>query len=213
MDSQSKTIESATKYLTTAASVAASAMLVRTVVNEYLPGEFRTLLSSGFDRLFSRFSTDRVIVIRQTEGLVSNELYDAAGTYLRTKISPTLKRLRASKNEENNNIIISLDDGQGLTDIFEGVEYKWQLMSQQETSSSRFGETSVDVQARWLALSFHRKYREVAVASYFPHILERSKEIKAADRQLKLYMNELGNWNCVHLQHPATWRRWQWRLS
>ncbi|KAK8949130.1 hypothetical protein KSP39_PZI005046 [Platanthera zijinensis] len=203
MDSHSQIMESAKKYLTTAASVAASAMLARTVVNEFLPNEFRTLLSSGFHRLFSRVSTDSVIVvIRQTERRISNELYDAAGTYLRTKISPTLKRLRASKTEENNSIIISLDDGQGLTDVFEGVEYNWQHMIQQETSTTRFGETTVDV--RWYKLNFHSKYKDVTLNTYFPHILDRAKEIKAVDRRLKLHMNEYDSWSEIDLHHPAT---------
>ncbi|KAK8959242.1 hypothetical protein KSP40_PGU009017 [Platanthera guangdongensis] len=204
MDSHRQTLESAKKYLTTAASVAASAMLARTVVKEFLPNELRTLLSSGFDRLFSRVSTDSVIVIRQTERRwhISNELYDAAGTYLRTKISPALKRLRASKEKEKNNIIISLDDGEGLTDVFEGVEYKWQLMLQQETSSSRVGETSADV--RWYELNFHSKYKDVTLNTYLPHILDRSKEIKAMDRRLKLHMNENDSWSEIDLHHPAT---------
>ncbi|KAK8959244.1 hypothetical protein KSP40_PGU009019 [Platanthera guangdongensis] len=204
MDSQSKAIESAKKYLAAATSVAATAMLTRTIISAYFPDELRRLISSSLDKLVGHFYGEHVVIIRQNEGLVTNDLYDAATTYLRTKISPTSKRLRASKNRNRTNIIISLDDGECLTDIFEGVQYKWQLVSQRERSNPLYAGSSHVEEIRWLALSFHRKYREVAVASYFPHILERSKEIKAADRQLKLYMNELGNWNCVHLQHPAT---------
>lgn len=206
MDSQTKAIESTKKYLTTAASIAASAMLARTVVNEYLPSELRAAVSSAYDKLFSRFSTEHTIVVQENEGLASNELYDASSTYLRTRISTAMRRLRASKNEENNNITLSLDDGEELVDTFHGVDYRWQLMSQQENQGggNRGGDFSSSAEVRWFELAFHKKYKDMTLDSYLPHILEKAKEIKAADRRLKLYMNEYDNWSPIDLQHPAT---------
>lgn len=205
MDSQAKAIESTKKYLTTAASIAASAMLARTVVNEYLPYELRTIVSSGFDKLFNSFSTEHTIVIQENEGLTSNELYDASSTYLRTRISPGMRRLRASKNEENNNITLSLDEGEELVDAFHGVEYRWQFINQQENQGgNRGGELSLPTETRWFELTFHKKYKDVTLDSYLPHILAKAKEIKAADRRLKLYMNEYESWSPIDLQHPAT---------
>ncbi|KAI0525113.1 hypothetical protein KFK09_004504 [Dendrobium nobile] len=205
MDSQSKAIESAKKYLTTAASIAASAMLARTIVDEYLPYELRTIVSSGFDKLFGRFSSEHTIVIQETEGLTSNELYDASSTYLRTRISSNMRRLRASKNEEKNSITLSLDDGEELVDAFQGAEYKWRLISQQENQGgNRGGDFSSNSEVRWFELTFHKKYKDVTLDSYLPHILEKAKEIKAADRRLKLYMNEYECWSPIDLQHPAT---------
>ncbi|KAI0525111.1 hypothetical protein KFK09_004502 [Dendrobium nobile] len=206
MDSQiTKPIESMKKYLTTTASIVASAMLARTIVNEYLPKELRTMVSAGFDRLFSRFSIEHAIVIQETEGLSSNELYDASSTYLRTRISPNMRRLRASKNEDKNSITLSLDDGEELIDAFQGVEYKWQLISQQENQGgNRGGDFSSNSEVRWFELTFHKKYKGVTLDSYLPHVLEKAKEIKAADRRLKLYMNEYESWSPIDLQHPAT---------
>ncbi|KAI0523484.1 hypothetical protein KFK09_005879 [Dendrobium nobile] len=199
MDSQSQAIEFTKKYFTTIASITASTMLARTLINECLPSELRSLVSSSKAKLFSRFSTEHTIIIQQTEGLTPNELYDAASTYLRTKISLRMKRLRASKSEDNNNIIVSLDDGEGLADIFQGAEYKWKLVSE-EKESPRGGAIKI----KWYELSFHNKYKEITLNAYFPHILERSKDIKAADKRLKLYMNQYDSWSCIDLNHPAT---------
>ncbi|KAI0525118.1 hypothetical protein KFK09_004509 [Dendrobium nobile] len=74
MDSQTKAIESTKKYLTTAASIAASVMLARTIVNEYLPKELRTIIFSAFHHRFDWFSTEHTIIIKEAEDLTSNEL-------------------------------------------------------------------------------------------------------------------------------------------
>ncbi|PKA49770.1 ATP-dependent zinc metalloprotease FTSH 8, chloroplastic [Apostasia shenzhenica] len=206
MDSETKkTLDTTKKYLTTAASIAASAMFARTIINEYLPNELRSMVSSGFDNIFSRFSTEHTIVIQETEGLSSNELYDASTTYLRTRISPSMKRLRASKHEDKNNIALSLDDGEELIDVYRSVEFRWLLISHQENQSgSRNQQLSFSTEVRWLELSFHKKHKKIALDSYLPHILERSKEIKAADRKLKLFMNQYESWSPIDLHHPAT---------
>ncbi|KAL0926027.1 hypothetical protein M5K25_004408 [Dendrobium thyrsiflorum] len=202
MDSQIKTVESTKKYLTTAASIVASAMLARTLVNEYLPKELRTIIFSAFRNRFGRFSTtEHTIVIKEAEDLNSNELYDASSTYLQTRISSNIRRLRASKNKDKNNIALSLDNGEELIDDFQGVKYKWQLKI---LKKNRGRNSSSNSKVRWFQVTFHKKYKDVTLDSYLPHILEKAKEIKAADRRLKLYMNHHDDWSPIDLQHPAT---------
>ncbi|KAI0525115.1 hypothetical protein KFK09_004506 [Dendrobium nobile] len=209
MDSQTKAVESTKKYLTTAASIVASAMLARTIVNEYLPKELRTIIFSAFHHRFDWFSTEHTIVIKEAEDLTSNELYDASSTYLQTRISSNIRRLRASKNKEKKSVILSLDDGEELIDDFQGVKYKWQLKIPKENHGrNNVGNPRWDFssnrEVRWFKVTFHKKYKDVTVDSYLPHILEMAKEIKAADRRLKLYMNQNESWMPIDLQHPAT---------
>ncbi|XP_020580191.1 AAA-ATPase At3g50940-like [Phalaenopsis equestris] len=203
MASPSRAVEFTKEYFTTVASITASAMLARTIINQCLPNEFHSLATSSIQKLLSRFSTTDTIIIQQTEGLHSNQLYDAASTYLRTKISLTMKRLRASKSEDNNNIVISLDDGEELVDEFQGVKYRWKLVIEDNQSTSR-GGIEITVRVKWYELSFHSKYKDMTLATYFPHILERSNDIKTADRRLKLYMNQYDRWSSIDLKHPAT---------
>ncbi|KAH0468419.1 hypothetical protein IEQ34_003452 [Dendrobium chrysotoxum] len=213
MDSQTKAVESTKNYLTTAASIVGSAMLAHTIVKDYLPKELRTIIFSAFHYSFGRFSTEHTIVIKEAEDLSSNELYDASSTYLQTRISSNIRRLRASKNKEKKSITLSLDDGEELIDDFQGVKYKWQLKIPKENHGSNHGrhyggnpgwDFSSNREVRWFKVTFHKKYKDVTVDSYLPHILEKAKEIKAADRRLKLYMNHNDGWKAIDLQHPAT---------
>ncbi|KAI0525119.1 hypothetical protein KFK09_004510 [Dendrobium nobile] len=210
MDSQTKAVESTKKYLTTAVSIVGSAMVARTIVNQYLPNELRTIIFSAFHHRFGWFSTEHTIVIKETENLTSNELYDASSTYLQTRISSNIRRLRASKNKEMKSIILSLDDGEELVDDFQGINYKWQLKITKENHGRNLGRKNDEnpswdfSSTRWFTVTFHKKYKDVTLDSYLPHILEKAKEIKVADRRLKLYMNEYGSWSPIDLQHPAT---------
>ena len=69
MATYDKAIESYKKAVTTAASLAASAMLVRGVVNELVPYEVREFLFSGLGYLRSRMSLWHMVVIEEI-GLV-----------------------------------------------------------------------------------------------------------------------------------------------
>ncbi|KAL0926029.1 hypothetical protein M5K25_004410 [Dendrobium thyrsiflorum] len=205
MDFQTKAMESIKKYLGIAASIAATAMLVRTIVNEYLPHELRIIVNSAFNKLFGRFSTNQTIFIQKTEGLTSNKLYEASNTYLCTRISTNMRRFRVSQNENKNSLTLSLVDGEELIDAFQGVEYKWKLICKQKNQRmDRNWDFSSASEVRWYELTFHKKYKDVTLNSYLPHIMEKAKEIKAVDRRLKLYMNENESWSQIDLQHPAT---------
>uniref|UniRef100_A0A0D9YBG0 AAA+ ATPase domain-containing protein n=1 Tax=Oryza glumipatula TaxID=40148 RepID=A0A0D9YBG0_9ORYZ len=94
MASYDKAIESYKRAVTTAASLAASAMLVRGVVNELVPYEVRDLLFSGVGYLRSRMSSQHTVIIEETEGWTNNQLYDAVRTYLATRINTDMQRLR-----------------------------------------------------------------------------------------------------------------------
>ena len=97
MASYDKAIESYKRAVTTAASLAASAMLVRGVVNELVPYEVRDLLFSGVGYLRSRMSSQHMVIIEETEGWTNNQLYDAVRTYLATRINTDMQRLRVSR--------------------------------------------------------------------------------------------------------------------
>lgn len=63
---------------------------------------------------------------------------------------------------------------------------------------------SYRVEVRSFEMSFHRRHKEKAIASYLPHILAEAKKIKDQDRTLKIYMNEGESWFAIDLHHPST---------
>ncbi|KAK3015104.1 hypothetical protein RJ639_006784 [Escallonia herrerae] len=77
------------------ASFAAFMMLLRSVANDLIPSFVLSFLQSTLQHLFTPSTTEMTIVIEDhCGGFVRNEVHDAAGTYLRTKIGPSAERLK-----------------------------------------------------------------------------------------------------------------------
>uniref|UniRef100_A0A7N2LTT5 AAA+ ATPase domain-containing protein n=1 Tax=Quercus lobata TaxID=97700 RepID=A0A7N2LTT5_QUELO len=64
--------------LSTAATVAATAMLVRSIAYDYIPNDIHRYLSSHLHNLSRLFSTRFTIVIEEFQGLSKNQMFDAA---------------------------------------------------------------------------------------------------------------------------------------
>ncbi|CAL4895160.1 unnamed protein product [Urochloa decumbens] len=205
MASYDKAFESYKKALTTAASVAASLMLVRSVVNEVVPYEVREMLFSGFGYLRSRISSEHTIIVeKKNDGFTNNHIYNAVRSYLATRINADLQqRLRVSSMDENDKMMISMAEGEEMLDVYEGTEFKWCLICNDNSSDSGNGsggqnEVSFEV-------SFHKNHKEKALKSYLPFILATAKAIKAQERTLRIYMTEYSSeWSPIDLHHPST---------
>ncbi|TVU34496.1 hypothetical protein EJB05_16331, partial [Eragrostis curvula] len=210
MATYDKAVESYKKAVTTAASLAASAMLVRGVVNELMPYEVRDLLFSGLGYLRSRMSSQQTVVIEETEGWATNQLYDAARTYLATRINTDMQRLRVSRVAEGKSLMFSMEEGEEMADVHDGAEFKWRLVCRDNASAGssngngRGGNGNFRAEVRSFEMSFHRKHKEKALNSYLPHILAIAKKIKEQDKTLKIYMNEGESWFAIDLHHPST---------
>lgn len=60
-------------------------------------------------------------------------------------------------------------------------------------------------EVKYYELCFHKRYRDLAIKSYLPHILAKAKAIRDEAKLLKLYTNnEDGMWIPIKLRHPAT---------
>ncbi|KAL5202893.1 hypothetical protein ABZP36_013845 [Zizania latifolia] len=203
MASYDKAIESYKKAITTAASVAASVMLVRGVVNELVPYEVRDVLFSGFGYLRSQISSQHTIIIEESERWSHNHVYDAVQTYLATRIDTNMQRLRVSNMDESENMIVSMEEGEEMTDMYDGTEFKWCLISRSSNDSGNNGGSQREF--RSYEMSFNKKHKEKALKSYLPFIIATAKAIKDNERILKIYMNEYSDsWSPIDLHHPST---------
>lgn len=95
--------------LSTVGSVAATAMLVRSIFHDYTPRELHEYLFFGLGNIFTKFSNQLTMVIDEFDGLVNNEIYEAAETYLGSKLSPNIHRLKISKPEKEKNFNIAME--------------------------------------------------------------------------------------------------------
>lgn len=205
MASYDKAIESYKKTLTTAASVAASVMLVRGVVNELLPDEVRDIIYSGLNLLRSRVSSEHTIVIDENEGFSTNQVFEAVQIYLASQINTDMKRLKVSRVDESKKIMVSMEAGEDMVDKFDGTEFKWQLVCHERSVSASANTSKYQsLETRSFELHFQKKYKDKALNEYLPFILQKAKETTEQERTLKIYMNEWENWCSIDLHHPST---------
>ena len=204
------------KILSTAVSVAATAMVVRSVVQEVVPHEFQDLIFSGIRNFFNSFSSQMTMVIDEFDGLVNNEIFEAAEFYLGGKVSPMTQRLKVSKPEKEKSFTITMEPDETVIDVFNGVKFKWVLACRHVESKNfhnpRDLNSTLRSEVRSFELSFHKKYLDLVLQSYLPHILRESKSAQQEQKTLKIFTVDYNNlycniaeaWMPMNLDHPST---------
>lgn len=206
-------IPSTTSVLSAYTTFAASAVLVRTVFNEVqsmtsqlIPQQLQDKILSKIGYLFGNLSSQMSVNIDEHNGLTPNEMFEASEAYLRANISPSVHRLKVSKEPRANKLSVTINKGETIVDIFEGVHLFWKLVCT-ETQKSNFDYdgyfSSEKVEHRSFELVFNKKYKDKVLGSYLPYVLEKSKAINEENKVIKLY--SLGDWFAdVNLEHPST---------
>ncbi|CAH8320304.1 unnamed protein product [Eruca vesicaria subsp. sativa] len=201
--------------LTTAASVAETAMLARSLAQNYLPPEVRHYISYEVRSFVKRsmvhyFSSSHMtITIEEFEGYRHNEVFDAAKAYVATKISQSNKRIKVSKHEKENNYNVSVERDEQVVDVFNGVQFQWVLRCQHVGSKNQYSKAGSNV--RSFQLSFDKRFKDTALESYLPFMVKRYTSMKQEKRKLKLFTLDAGswysdNWTSVTLDHPSTFK-------
>ncbi|XWS29264.1 hypothetical protein CRYUN_Cryun24cG0013500 [Craigia yunnanensis] len=210
-------IANAKAILSAAASFAATVMLVRSITHEFLPYEIKDYVFFGIRKFFNRLSSTRTMVIDEFNGLVHNQVYEAAEIYLGSKISPSSQRFKVSKPEKENKFIVTMERNEEMVDIYDCIKFHWVLVCKQVESMSHF-HNPLDVnstlrsEVRSFELSFSKKHKEMVLNSYLPHIVKEAKSMKQERKTIKLftlgygnmYSNMADSWRAVNLDHPAT---------
>ncbi|XP_016489223.1 protein HYPER-SENSITIVITY-RELATED 4 [Nicotiana tabacum] len=200
--------------LSTVGSVAATAMLVRTIVHDYIPPEFHEYIFFGLKNIFTKFSNELTMVIDEFDGLVNNEIYEAAEIYLGNKLSPNTHRLKISKPEKEKNFNIAMEHNEEVTDIYNGQKFKWiWLCIQTEAKhfhNPRDMNSTLKSEVRSFELTFHNKNKDLALNSYLPYIIKEAKLQKHENKTIKIHTVDYENiynlhnmWKPVNLDHPA----------
>ncbi|KAM3749793.1 hypothetical protein ACB098_05G213000 [Castanea mollissima] len=145
------------KLLSTAATVAATAMLVRSIAYDYIPNDIHRYLSSHLHNLSRLFSSRFTIVIEEFQGLSKNQMFDAAEVYLGTITSSSVQRVRVGTDENEKKIV----------DVFENIQMNWSLVcTQVEPSSNCRNQNMSDLnvtlrsEVRSYELSFHKRHKD-----------------------------------------------------
>ncbi|XP_047310396.1 AAA-ATPase At2g18193-like [Impatiens glandulifera] len=193
------------------ASFAASMMLFRSVASEIIPAPIRSYLEAFLHRLFTPYTPSQAtIVVEEQCGISTNEVYEAAELYLRTKISPMADRFKVGKTQKQKTLHIGVEKGEAIPDQFQEIHLKWQLVSNEPKDGLR--------EKKSYELCFDKKFRDRVVNEYLPFVFSKANEIKNNDKPLKLYTRDIdsndddddggynGDWGSITLDHPSTFK-------
>ncbi|XP_073267506.1 AAA-ATPase At3g50940-like [Populus alba] len=207
---------SAKTMISAAASAAATIVLFRSLVKEYLPYEFRRYIFYKLKTLINSFSSEFTLVIEEYDNLNQNNIFKAAELYIETIIPPDAKKLKISLIKKESNFSLSLDRNQEIVDTFNGVTLKWKFISKKGPTKyipSPHNFNSIpNNEDNFFELSFHKKHRDMVIDVYLKHVIKKSKETKEEKKSLKLFTltpdrmpGRRGDvWQPVNLHHPAT---------
>ncbi|KAK4840375.1 hypothetical protein QYF36_007356 [Acer negundo] len=174
--SESK-LATAKTILTTAASVAGTVMLARSVARDFMPYEFQDYISIKCRKFYSRFSSQLTMVIDELDGFDKNQIYEAAQIYLSSKTSASTDRLRVIKREKENKINVTLEGGEEIIDTFNGVKLRWVLVSRQvESRNNLFNQFN----GHGLNSSYRSEVRELIE---FLELKKKEKEEESAKNE------------------------------
>ncbi|KAK0587029.1 hypothetical protein LWI29_016322 [Acer saccharum] len=193
-------------------STLASFMFVWAIIRQYCPYEVRRYFEKYTHRFMGFFYPYIKISIHEFTGsrLKRSEAYAAVEAYLSVNSSKSAKRLKAEMGRDSNNLVLSMDEHERVTDEFQGAKIWW--LSSKVVSPARSMSYYPEQEKRYYRLTFHKQYREMITGAYLEHVLSEGKEIKARNRQRKLYTNSPGYkwpsykqtmWSHIVFEHPA----------
>ncbi|PUZ72256.1 hypothetical protein GQ55_2G379300 [Panicum hallii var. hallii] len=174
------------------------------MARELLPHDLRAAASWAASLLRARLERPRAerrtLVIKRAAGSSRHDgdggLFDEVRQYLATRIDPhSMRRLCLSGGVSGARRVLSMEHGDSMTDVFEGVEFTW---------ASVAGEGRGGALSESLELSFDAEHTDKALGSYVPFITASVEEERRQDRALRIYMNEGSHWQGINHHHPAT---------
>ncbi|CAI9104551.1 OLC1v1003247C1 [Oldenlandia corymbosa var. corymbosa] len=212
-------LPSAKTIVSTAASVAASVMVVRSITRDLIPYELQQYINLSLYSFFRSFSPETILIIEEFAGLGANQIYRAAEIYIGEKISPFTARFMVSMAEKESKVSTSMAKNQEIVDKFKGVQFKWKQITRQSESRSSVrypGQSSSNQsETKYFELRFHKKHKKMVFESYIPFILKESKGVKDEKKTIKIHTLSSDHmrrysgdytWHSIKLEHPATFQ-------
>jgi chaperone BCS1 len=93
--------------------------------------------------------------------------------------------------------VLSLEAGDRMADVFEGVKFTWVTVGQGQTNGSNDPVTSLE-------LTFDAEHTDMALKRYIPFIAATAEAARRRERTLKIFSSDFGSWRGSSYHHPAT---------
>ncbi|KAK4258613.1 hypothetical protein QN277_005044 [Acacia crassicarpa] len=220
MSAKTLQFPSSQTIVSTATSVAASAMIIRSLAREYLPRDLQHYIYFKLQKLFASFSSEFVLIVDEYEGLGNNPLFQALELYLRPQIHSNTRIFRVIMPKKENKISVVMEKNQEIIERFNGVELRWKLVSKNirskyiEAPGSDYYHSTEKSQIRYYELRFNTRHKNMVLSEYLPYIMEQAKDLKEERKTPKLFTMKSERahyrrrrpemWQSVNLDHPAT---------
>ncbi|KAE8682409.1 putative ATP binding protein [Hibiscus syriacus] len=189
-------------------------MLIYTLFKQFFPRHLQLYFEKYFRKSVSFIYPYVEITFDEFTGefLQKSEAYLAIKSYLGDKSAASAKRLKANVVKDTQNVVLSMDYNEEVTDEFQGVTVWWSV-NRTLPSTKRISWFPDDDEKRSYTLTVHKRHREIITQSYISHVLKEGKETATRNRRRKLYSNNpskdwhgyrRSKWSNVPFEHPAT---------
>ncbi|KAG8052009.1 hypothetical protein GUJ93_ZPchr0001g32366 [Zizania palustris] len=134
--------------------------------------------------------------------------YEEVKAYLAGACSEEARELRAEGAAEGDSVVISMRDGQDVSDEFQGVTVWWTSVVQENSQGQQASHTR-----SCQRLTFHHRHRRLVLHEYLPHVRRKGREILFSNRRRRLYTNnksvdsyryDYKAWSYINFDHPTT---------
>ncbi|KAK8604918.1 hypothetical protein V6N13_082381 [Hibiscus sabdariffa] len=199
------------EYWSSLASLLGVLAFCQSLLQLVFPPQLRFLCLRFLNRVFHLFSSYCYFDITETDGLSTNELYNAVQLYLSSFVSNNGSRLSLTRALNSTATTFGLSNNDCVFDTFGGATVLWEHVVIQRQSQALTWRPLPE-EKRGFTLRIKKKDKALILHSYLDYIMEKSDEIRRKNRDRLLYTNSRGGsldsrghpWESVPFKHPST---------
>ncbi|KAG8369453.1 hypothetical protein BUALT_Bualt14G0015300 [Buddleja alternifolia] len=190
-------------------------LLIMSTLDRIFPDQLMFNINKFFQKILNIFNPYVEITFEEfpSGSYTRSKVYSAVETYLGTNFYLQAERLNASIAKGSRCVALSMDDYEGVNDVYEGIKVSW-MRSKSLPKSNVISLNAREEERRSYVLAFRKGHREVITGPYLSHVLSEGKSIAKRNRRQKLYTNvsrddDWGDekktmWRSVVFEHPST---------
>ncbi|KAK3130087.1 hypothetical protein QOZ80_6BG0488720 [Eleusine coracana subsp. coracana] len=201
------------EYWTALASLMGAFAFLQGVVHTVFPAELRVALARVLGRVTRAFSPYCYFDVTETDGMSTNEMYDAVQLYLSSTAAPAAgARLSLSRPLNASSFTFGLAASDRVVDAFRGASVTWEHVVAPRQGQG-FSWRPLPEEKRRFTLRIRRGDRDKLLPAYLDHILASAADIRRRSQDRLLYTNARGGgamdarglpWDPVPFKHPST---------
>ncbi|XP_047952229.1 AAA-ATPase At5g57480-like [Salvia hispanica] len=196
---------------TTMASIMGVWAFGQSLLHTLFPPELRFASLKLLHRVFSSFSAYCYYDITESDGVNTNELYNAVQLYLSSSASVSGSRLSLTRALNSSSITYSLSSNDRLVDSFNGATVEWEHVVTQRHSPT-FSWRPLPEEKRAFTLRLRKSNKHLLLNSYLDFVMDRASDLRRSNQDRLLYTNSRGGsldsrghpWESVPFKHPST---------